>query len=263
MIHVVHAGNRHLYAAALDKLHAARFRHFVLERGWSLAHADGQEKDAYDDDLACHLIGFERNGDIAVSCRIRPTLTGGVIPDLFPKLLAAGEPSLRVQGAFECTRYFCASHLRGRAGFGDRSRLHLAMVELMHARGGQRLVGFVDLPMLGHLRRYGGLRLRVLGHPQPYADDKVAVAFEIGCSADDLEAARRRLGLLGRQLFDAPAWLDAAVDAQALAQALDVYCNGDASQISQLSTLAAAMAQALEDREAVGARFDRLKGEAA
>lgn len=263
MIHVVHAANRHLYSEVLTRLYAARHQHFVVERGWPLTHFEGLEQDAYDDHLALNLIGLEADREIAVSCRVRPTLTGGVLPDVFPGLLAASEPSLRVEGAYECTRYFCAAHLRGRAGFGARSSLHIALLELMQAHGAERLVGFVDLPVLNHLRRYSGLNLRVVGEPQLYSPDAAAIAFEIGFQSEDLEAARLRLALAGRQLFDAPAWLTPNVDTQALADVVDIYCRGEAEQVSQISGLTALLSEQLRAANQADLRFDQLAQHAA
>ncbi|MBE7219518.1 MAG: hypothetical protein INR64_13675 [Caulobacteraceae bacterium] len=261
MIHLIHSGNRHLYADALDNLHAARHRHFVVERGWPLDHRDGRERDAYDDAQALHLVSVDANGDIGVSCRVRPTLTGGVLPDHFPNLLDAGAPSLRAPHVYECTRYFAAPHLRGRRGFALRSRLHIALLELMILRRAERLFGFVDLPLLGHLRRYSGLRLRPIGTPQPYDDVGVAVAFEIGVTAADLSWARQRLDQPGRSLFDCPPWLPETLAPAPLAELLDVFLNVDGGQADLLD--AARRLAGREGRRDAGRAYARLRNDAA
>ena len=238
MIHLISARTQHLYPRECDALHRARFHHFVEGRRWRLASRDGLEIDVYDDDKAFHLIGFSSAGNIDVSCRIRPTLDGGLLPDIFPHLIDASEPSLRAPGVYECTRYFSAERLRGRAGFEARSRLHVAMVELVRDLGGQRLLGFVDLPLLAHLRRFSGLRIRPVGLPTPYEEGGAAIAFEIGVSADDLERTRRTLDIPGRQLFEAPAWAPAGLSPHRLAPTLHVLINGDAAQVDALAGFA-------------------------
>ncbi len=212
MIHLITAANRHLYRDEIAALHAERRRAFVEERGWDLTVVGEGEYDAYDDDLASHLVGFDDQGGIAVFCRIRSTRTGGVIPDHFPHLIASGEADPRANGVFETTRYYCAPHLRGPSGQARRADLHVAMIEHVRDRGGHRLLGFVDLPLLTHLRRFSGLALRPVGLPAPYGDDQFTIAFEIGVSEADLAQTRDRLGVTGRRLLEADPWSDPDFD---------------------------------------------------
>lgn len=263
MIHLITSANRHLYGGVLDTLFSDRFRYFVEERGWDLSYVDGRERDVYDDELAHYLVALTPGGDIAASCRVRPTLTGGVLPDLFPHLIAPEEPPLTAPGVFECTRYFSAAHLRGRAGFAARSRLHIALLELMGELKATRLLGFVDLPMLAHLRRYSGLRLRPVGEPHPYAEGGVTVAFELGVAADDLALARARLALPGRQLLQAPAWLPPSVNPQILGCALDVWSDGASGRAARLSSFVQTLSRRLSPPAACEAAFERLRAEAA
>lgn len=212
MIHLITAANRHLYRDEIVALHAERRRAFVEERGWDLTVVGGGEYDAYDDELAAHLVGFDEQGGIAVFCRIRSTTTGGVIPDHFPHLIASDEADPRAVGVFETTRYYCAPHLRGAAGQSRRADLHVAMIEHVRDRGGHRLLGFVDLPLLTHLRRFSGLNLRPVGLPAPYGEDQFTIAFEIGVSEADLAQTRDRLGIFGRRLLEADPGFDPSFD---------------------------------------------------
>ncbi len=192
MIHLIDINNRHLYPQQIKAFHNERYLHFVVERGWPLRAVDGGEYDDYDDDHALYLVGLSLEGEIEVGCRIRTTAGGGVLPDVFPHLIANSEPAVEVPGVFECTRYFSANRARGRRGFEARSKLHLAMVELVRDLGGHRLLGFVDLPLLSHLRRFSGLRIRPVGLPAPY-DGGVTIAFEIGVEEEDLQTTRSLL----------------------------------------------------------------------
>jgi acyl-homoserine lactone synthase len=238
MIHLIQTSNRHLYPRELTELHRERHRQFIIERGWGLRTIDGGEYDAYDDDRAFHLVGFSPDGEIDVGCRIRPTVDGGVLPDVFPHLIADTELPIRASGVFECTRYFTTARARGRQGFESRSKLHVAMLELMRDQDGRRLLGFVDLPLLTHLRRFSGLRIHPVGFPTPYDDGGVTIAFEIGVEAEDLLATRRKLAIPTRQLFVAPSWLPPGADVLALAQTTATLLNASEERRSALKTLA-------------------------
>ena len=220
MIHLITADNAFLYPRAVRELHAERRRHFIAERGWALQERDGGEYDRYDDELAAHLVAFDPRGRIEAGARLRPTHRGGVLADVFPHLISSSERDVRSQGTFECTRYFTTRHARGRASFLARSRLHVALIEAVRALGGDRLLGFVDLPLLTHLRRFSGLRIRPVGLPETYEEGGDAIAFEIGVSQDDLEQARLKLALSGGQLFIAPAWLPPGFDVRSLGRAV-------------------------------------------
>ncbi len=241
MIHLIDDQNRHLYEQQLEEFHRERNRQFVIERGWPLRSVNGGEYDDYDDDLALYLIGFSLDGEIEVGCRVRPTAWGGVLPDVFPHLIAESEPSVKEPGTFECTRYFSANSARGRRGFEARSKLHLAMIELVRDMGGHRLLGFVDLPLLTHLRRFSGLRIRPVGLPAPY-DGGVTIAFEIGVEEGDLRTTQKLLQIPTRQLFIAPTWLPIGTDVLSLAQAVTVMLS---APLENKGALVAAVRQTL------------------
>lgn len=227
MIHLISSENRHLYERELEAFHRERYRQFVVERGWALRSIDGREYDDYDDDNALYLIGLSVDGAIEVGCRVRTTASGGLLPDVFPHLIAYNEPSIREPGTFECTRYFSTSYARGRRGFEARSKLHIAMIELVRDLGGHRLLGFVDLAFLTHLRRFSGLRIRPVGLPAPY-DGGVTIAFEIGVDDGDLRRTQSLLRISTRQLFVAPIWLPSGTDVLSLAQATTVLMSAPA-----------------------------------
>lgn len=202
MIHLITAGNRSVYAEELKALHAARRECFILEKGWPLTERDGGEYDPYDDDRAAHLVGLADDGRIAVSCRLRSAETGGVIPDLYPHLLASGEPPAGSPGDYECTRYFASPWARRERGALVRARLHVALVEHAQDQGAKRLMGLTDVHLLSYLQQTSGLRLRALGPPAADGDAQT-IGFEIGVTRQDLEDTRRRLNLPERQLHRA------------------------------------------------------------
>lgn len=245
MIHLIEPNTRHLYVETLAALHRERRRQFVEGRGWPLPVRDGGEYDAYDDDRSAYLVGFTADGALDAACRLRPSTAGGVIADIFPHLVADSEPPPSAPGTWECTRYF--STAPGRAGFEGRSRLHLAMIEHVRDRGGDRLLGFVDLPFLTHLRRFSGLRIRPVGLPATYGEGVaggVTIAFEIGVAETDLLETRERLRLPERQLFSAPAWLPAGTDVLTLERAARVLLAGGEAARRELGQQAATLATA-------------------
>lgn len=263
MIHLVTSQNRRLYERELLAFHAARRRHFVVERGWALCERAGGEYDAYDDEHALYLLGLSGDGVLEVGCRLRPTLMGGVIPDVFPHLVAEHEPPMRAPGVFECTRYLASEHVRGRRGFEARSRLHLAMQECVQDEAGHRLLGFADLSLLTHLRRFSGLRIRPVGLPAGYDDKGVTAAFEIGVTAVDLAETRRRLEIPTRQLFHAPAWLPAGVDVLALAHATSALIEAEADGRASLAALARDLSVRVVHQPDIDALMARLSAQAA
>ena len=263
MIHLINAQNRTLYRDEMRAFHEERRRQFVDERGWRLSVRDGGEYDDYDDEQAFYLIGFSSEGEIEVGCRLRPTERGGVLPDIFPHLIAESEAPVRAPGVYECTRYFSTAIARGRAGFLARSQLHVAMIEAVQDRGGDRLLGFVDLPLLTHLRRFSGLRIRPVGLPADYDEGGVTIAFEIGVSAEDLAVTRRKLELFGRQLFVAPQWLPEGIDVHALEQITAVLAAGDEDAAVSVRSLAAGRLQGLSPQVDVDVLKSRLASYAA
>jgi len=226
MIHLITAENRHLYGPQIEAMHRARAEYFVGGRGWTALRVEnGQERDAYDDDRALYLVGFETSGEVAASVRLRPSDDGSVLSDIFPHLVAEGES--RGPGIYEMTRYFGSRARRGASGFAVRSALHVATLEAVVERGAGRLLGFTDVAALT-LLRYTGWRVRPVGLPADY-EEGTAVAFEVGCAPADLAETRARLQLAGRQLFEAPAWLPEGSDVLALADATNVILNAPAT----------------------------------
>lgn len=231
MIHCITAANRHLYAAELQDLHRRRADCFIDERGWPLTRTAEGEFDAYDDASAVYLVAFGADRAVTAGCRVRPTERGGLIPDHFNHLVSEAERPLAVPGTYECTRYFCVPGLRGAAGLAARSGIHTALIEHLNDMGGDRLVGFVDLPLLTHLRRFSGLRIRPIGLPSAYDGGAMTIAFEIGVTPDDLIETRGRLGQSGRQLFVAPGWVPAGTDPHDLAAAVALLASPETAGV--------------------------------
>lgn len=226
MIHLIHRANRHLYTSHLDAMHRQRRDHFIGERGWALNEREGGEYDEYDDEHAAYLVAFSSDDDVAVSVRFRPTAETSLIADVFPHLIAPTEQPMKGADLYEATRYCAAKSFRGERGFVHRSKLHVAMIEVMRDFRAKRLFGFMDLEFIPYFRRFSGLKLRPVGMPAAY-DQGTTLAFEIGVSDEDLQFARTALRIQGRQLFEAPSWLPAQADPIALAHATEIMINAE------------------------------------
>lgn len=224
MIHLIHNRNRHLYSQHLEAMHRQRLEHFIRERGWGLTERDGGEYDEFDDEEAIYLVGFSADGQVAVSCRYRPTHETSLIADIFPHLVAPHEQPIKEPLMYEATRYCAARPYRGQGGFVHRCKLHIATLELMRSLDARRLIGFMDLDFIPYFRRFSGLRIRPIGLPAEY-DQGVTLAFEIGVTGGDLDFARQTLRLRTRQLFEAPSWLPVEADPLALAQTTEILIN--------------------------------------
>lgn len=226
MIHFIHRANRHLYKTQLESMHRQRRDHFISERGWALTERDGGEYDEYDDEHAAYLVALAPDDDVAVSVRFRPTAETSLIADVFPHLVAPTEQPMKGADMYEATRYCAAKPFRGERGFMHRSKLHVAMIEVMRDAHAKRLFGFMDLEFIPYFRRFSGLKLRPIGMPAPY-DQGITLAFEIGVSGEDLDFARSALRIGGRQLFEAPSWLPKDADPIALARATEILVNAE------------------------------------
>ena len=201
MIHIVHAGNRDLYARELDQLFRLRAKFFKEILGWSaLSVVDGKETDAYDDDRAIYLLALEPDGEISCSVRLRPTDDRSLLMDHFPHLVADAPERYTQADVWESCRYFASSRARGPEGARRREELRVAMVELAHARGISRIVAITDMVWLPPLVQ-NSWTTRLLGLPAPY-DEGECIALEILCEDEALLRMRERYGAAHEVLLD-------------------------------------------------------------
>lgn len=262
MIHLVHSANRRLYAEHLRQMHRQRHDHFIVERGWSLTERDGGEYDQFDDDEAMYLLGFSPDGEVCVSARYRSTHSTSLIADIFPELIAPHELPVKAAHMYEATRYCAAKGFRGAAGFGVRSQLHVAVIELMNDLKARRLLGFMDLDFIPYFRKFSGMRLRPIGIPQAY-DEGVTLAFDIGVGPEDLAFAQSTLRIGTRQLFEAPAWLPSQADPLALAATTEILINADPDVRRHVAATVREQAANLAQREDIPALMAELAKRAA
>lgn len=202
MIHVVTKHNRLAYKDLLTEMHRLRRVHFVEERGWSaMTVRDGGEYDEFDDDQMIYLLAVEPDGSISCSMRMRPALTGSVLGDVFPHLIAEDETSIYASDVWEISRYFATGAARGRSGAPRRAEIRLASLEVALKHRAKRLVGMIDLEMLPPMLDGSGWRVRTLGLPAPY-DEGVAQAVEMQVSQAALRDMEELTGLSAPLSFE-------------------------------------------------------------
>lgn len=195
MIHVVTAENRRLYAEGLAAMHRLRHAHCDEERGSvALTLRDGGEYDAFDDEKAIYLLSLGEDGQVGCAMRLRPAAAGSLLASHFPHLLARDEPALDAEDAWEISRYVAAPHCLGDGAVTVRAEIRMAALEVVHARGGRRLAGLVDLAVLPRLIGATGWRIRTLGLPAPTTRG-VAQAVEIEVTAAAIEDLAETFGL--------------------------------------------------------------------
>lgn len=195
MIHLVTADNRRLYVEAMAEMHRLRRTYCGDERrATDLTIRDGGEYDAFDDDKAVYLLSLGADGRVGCAMRLRPTAGGSLLARDFAHLLAADEPGLEAPDAWEISRYFAAPHCLGASGVRTRAEIRLAALEVVHARGGRRLAGVVDLAVLPRLIGSTGWRVRPLGLPAP-GHSSVTQAIEIEVTEAAIEDLAETFGL--------------------------------------------------------------------
>jgi acyl-homoserine lactone synthase len=122
MIHVVDAGNRHLYGAELEQHFRIRHQIYVGERKWmALERSDGREVDQFDNEDATYLLALE-NGRVIGGTRRVPKLGPHWRADVFP-FLADVRGLQRGSDIVEWTRIFVVPERRG----GDSKVLHTVL----------------------------------------------------------------------------------------------------------------------------------------
>src|SRR5665647_12285 len=109
MIHIVNAGNRHLYTEELREHFRIRHEVYVGERGWEmLEKPDGLERGQFDTDDATYVLLIE-NGEVIGGFRIVPSLKPNLLSEVFPHLAEVkGVPSDPT--IFDWTRIHVVKH---------------------------------------------------------------------------------------------------------------------------------------------------------
>lgn len=189
MIHLLTAENRVLYAPQVCDLHRARKRVFIDELGWDLALRDGGEFDEYDDDRAMCGVGFDADGRVAMNGRFRPTEDGkSMLVDHFSHALWSDVGRINGADTWEISRSFSLEPGNRRHNLRRQAACMMTPLEVAHAGGAERLVGFADLSIFPFVATMGW-RIAFLGDPISYGQGNGA-AFMVEVSADAIAEMR-------------------------------------------------------------------------
>jgi acyl homoserine lactone synthase len=193
LIHLISKKNLALYRDEITDLHRARAEVFVNQLGWDLRVRDGLEHDEYDDDRASNIVGFSVEHRVVMGLRFRPTDDRSMLVDHFSHVLPAGIRPINDDRTWELSRGFCIERGMRRHNLRRKAACMIAPLELAHAAGIDRCVGFTDVRMLSFC--YGvGWKLTLLGSPMDYGQGE-AVAYEVEVSQAALADMRQMWGL--------------------------------------------------------------------
>lgn len=141
MIIAIEGADRNRFPAEIDAMHRIRASVFADRLGWDVQVVNGREVDRFDDANPLYLLSIDPlNGNVRGALRLLPTTGPNMLRDVFPVLLADGEP-IESPTIWESTR-FCVhkDYLAERTPSG----LNVATCEL--------LAGIVEIGMMAGLR---------------------------------------------------------------------------------------------------------------
>lgn len=183
MFHVITAADKQRHAAMIDEMHAWRKTIFVDENRWDLPHVNGREYDEYDDEYAIYILEYEANGDLVHSQRMRPTLHGSMVADIFGSAIAAGPDSIADDKTWEMTRGFVTPKYRVATRDDLRAAMRLTILQLAQNSGMSRIVNFIDVRLLPYFIN-SAYRFKPLGLPIEYGQGSgIAVEIEVSTAA--------------------------------------------------------------------------------
>lgn len=183
MFHVITAADKQRHAGMFDQMHAWRKKIFVDEKRWDLPHLNGREYDQYDDEHAIYILEYEANGDLVHSQRMRPTLHGSMLAEVFGLAVAAGPDSITDDKTWEMTRGFVTPKYRVAARDDLRAAMRLTILQLAQNAGMDRIVNFIDVRLLPYFIN-SAYRFKPLGLPIEYGQGSgVAIEIEVSTAA--------------------------------------------------------------------------------
>jgi acyl-homoserine lactone synthase len=161
-IHVVNAGNRHLYGAELEAFFRARHRIYVEEKEWRQDDGTGFETDQFDTDDATYLIGIAHN-EVMTGTRLVATSRPHMLSEVFPHLCDFGGV-IRSDNVAEWTRGFIVPEYRERGIGPIKGQFCGTVMEYCLNEGISRIGGVQDLYWLPVWKRYHWT-VRQVGNP--------------------------------------------------------------------------------------------------
>ncbi len=196
MIHVITEANRHLYRPQIWDMFNERRKAFYEKCGWKdLMVFDGCEVDDFDDEKAVYLLALDADLKIEAGVRARPTSDRSILVDKYPQLVGPGAPPLKGPQVWETSRIFTTERYRKRRDRGGRRsrQVGLSSLEVIHAAGGCRAIGTIDLHMFPWAADATGGAMQIAGPPLDY-EFGTMVGTWTDFTLGDIERGRDALG---------------------------------------------------------------------
>jgi len=192
-MHLINAGNRHLYGPEMEDLFLARKQIFADGFGWKLPLKNGLDIDQFDDSRTHYFVGYDTKRNSVMSVRVRPTDDISLLGDLFAHSLPEGIRPIADGKTWEVTRGFCLEFARKPWNLRRKAACMTGPFDVMLAQGMNRLVGFTDIRMFNFLVNMGW-KLKVLGDSTAYGEG-AGFAFEIDVTHEAVAAMRAQWAL--------------------------------------------------------------------
>lgn len=172
-IHVVNAGNRHLYGEALEQFFRARHEIYVEEKGWRNADPTGREIDQFDTPDATYLIG-EIDGEVMTGTRLVPTTAPTMLSEVFPHMLDGN--AIRRPDVAEWTRGFITRKYREQGHGPIKGQFCGTVMDYCLREGITSIGGVQDTYWLPLWKRFGW-SVHEVGPRQDIAGRECVAAF--------------------------------------------------------------------------------------
>ncbi len=173
-IHVVNAGNRHLYGDMLDQFFRARHDIYVEEKGWRQASQDGREIDQFDTEKATYLIG-EVDGEVMTGTRLIPTAEPHLLSEIFPDM-ADFKGLVRCPDVAEWTRGFITRKFREKGHGPIKGQFCGTVMEYCLLEGITAIGGVQEMHWLPLWKRFRWT-VRPVGNPRQIDGITCVAAF--------------------------------------------------------------------------------------
>lgn len=190
VMHLIDAGNSHLYEPELQDLFLARKQIFADGFGWDLPLRNGLDIDQFDDERARYLVAFDTRDNVVMAQRFRPADDKSLLGTLFAHALPEGIRPIDDGKSWEVTRSFCLEFGRKRWNMRRKGACMTAPFEIMLDEGVNRIVGFTDVRMFNFILNMGW-PIEILGEAIDYGEG-AGFAFEVNVTEAALADIRQR-----------------------------------------------------------------------
>jgi len=198
---VIRPQHRDRFRNLLGEMHRLRRRVFVERLGWQIPGDDGvHEIDQFDAGACLHLVSFDKDGAVAGSSRLTPSLEPNVTCDVLQGQI--DQPLPRGAHIVEVSR-LCVDHDKPdevrRAALKD---LRLSQFELYKKHGWSHVLSVAYVRSIQPWIRAGG-QVEIYGSPTVFPGDKEpSFAVLMSGTSEGDAVIERHVGPVGGALMD-------------------------------------------------------------